>query len=127
MTRVLRRNDVPATFPDEARLLKQCADDPALVQELLALFGEGLDEAMKTIARAIDSNDRDALRRAAHKLRGEAVTLDFELLARQLQTLENEAYTLEGQQLAMLNDHLQKESLRLMAWLNARGVNDYDA
>lgn len=48
-------------LPDEARLLKQCADDPALVQELLDLFGEGLDEAVATIARAIDSDDREAL------------------------------------------------------------------
>ncbi|WP_416378457.1 Hpt domain-containing protein [Enterobacter roggenkampii] len=59
---------------------------------------------MKAITLAIDNDDREALRRAAHKLRGEAVTL-------------------EGQQLAALNQQLQKESLRLMAWLNARGVN----
>lgn len=120
---MLPRHDDPSAFPDEARLLKQCADDPALVQELLALFGEGLEEAMKAITTAIDSDDREALRRAAHKLRGEAVTLDFGRLARQLQALESEAHTLEGQQLAALNQQLQKESLRLMAWLNARGVN----
>lgn len=104
IARVLPRHDDPSAFPDEARLLKQCADDPVLVQELLALFGEGLEEAMKAITLAIDNDDREALRRAAHKLRGEAVTL-------------------EGQQLAALNQQLQKESLRLMAWLNARGVN----
>lgn len=60
-------------------------------------------------------------------LRGEQikfhVTLDFGRLARQLQALESEAHTLEGQQLAALNQQLQKESVRLMAWLNARGVN----
>ena len=123
IARVLPRHDDPSAFPDEARLLKQCADDPALVQELLALFGEGLEEAMKAITLAIDSDDREALRRGAHKLRGEAVTLDFGRLARQLQALESEAHTLEGQQLATLNQQLQKESLRLMAWLNARGVN----
>lgn len=123
IARVLPRHDDPSAFPDEARLLKQCADDPALVQELLALFGEGLEEAMRAITLAIDSDDREALRRAAHKLRGEAVTLDFGRLARQLQALESEAHTLEGQQLAALNQQLQKESLRLMAWLNARGVN----
>ena len=68
--------------------------------------------------------DREALRRAAHKLRGEAVTLDFGLLARQLQALENEAHTQDRQQLATLNRRLQMESQRLMAWLNARGVNE---
>lgn len=111
-------------LPDEARLLKQCAGDPALVQELLALFGEGLEEAMKTLTRAIDSDDREALRRTAHKLRGEAVTLDFWLLARQLQALESEAHTQDRQQLATLNQRLQMESQRLMAWLTARGVNE---
>jgi len=124
IARVLPRHDEPSAFPDEARLLKQCADDPALVQELLSLFGEGLEEAMNAISRAIDSDDREALRRAAHKLRGEAVTLDFGPLARQLQVLESEAHALEGQQLATLNQRLQKESLRLTAWLNARGVNE---
>ncbi len=124
IARVLPRHDEPFAFPDEARLLKQCADDPALVQELLSLFGEGLEEAMNAISRAIDSDDREALRRAAHKLRGEAVTLDFGPLARQLQALESEAHALERQQLATLNQRLQKESLRLTAWLNARGVNE---
>lgn len=124
IARVLEHRDDSSVFPDEARLLKQCADDPALVQELLALFGEGLEEAMKTLTRAIDSDDREALRRTAHKLRGEAVTLDFGRLARQLQTLESEAHTQDRQQLATLNRRLQMESQRLMAWLNARGVNE---
>ncbi len=123
IARVLQRHEDFSDFPDEARLLKQCADDPALVQELLALFGEGLNEAIKTITQAIDSNDREALRRAAHKLRGEAVTLDFSTLAQQLQVLESDAHALDGQQLAALNDNLRQESLRLMAWLTARGVN----
>lgn len=124
IARLLEHHDDSFVFPDEARLLKQCAGDPALVQELLALFGEGLEEAMKTLTRAIDSDDREALRRTAHKLRGEAVTLDFWLLARQLQALESEAHTQDRQQLATLNQRLQMESQRLMAWLTARGVNE---
>ena len=122
IARVLQRED-SLDFPDEARLLNQCADDPALVQELLTLFGEELDGAVKAISRAIDRDDRETLRRAAHKLRGEAVTLDFRGLAQQLQVLESEAHTLETQQLAMLNAKLHKESRRLMAWLANRGVN----
>lgn len=124
IARVLEHHDDSSVFPDEARLMKQCADDPALVQELQALFGEGLEEAMKSLTRAIESDNREALRRTAHKLRGEAVTLDFGLLARQLQALESEAHTQDRQQLATLNERLQMESQRLMAWLNARGVNE---
>ncbi|KAE8276355.1 Hpt domain-containing protein, partial [Enterobacter sp. C6] len=69
------------------------------------------------------SDDRDALRRAAHKLRGEAVTLDFSTLAQQLQVLESDAHALDRQQLAALNENLRQESRRLTAWLTARGVN----
>lgn len=54
-------------LPDEARLLKQCADDPELVEELLGLFAEGLDAATSALTHAIDANDRETLRRTAHK------------------------------------------------------------
>lgn len=77
-------------LPDEAHLLKQCADDPELVEELLGLFAEGLDAATSALTHAIDANDRETLRRTAHKLRGEAVTLGFQRLAGVLQQLESQ-------------------------------------
>ncbi|WP_337014855.1 hybrid sensor histidine kinase/response regulator [Leclercia sp. AS011] len=107
-------------LPDEARLLQQCADDPSLVQELLALFGEGLDEATATLARAIDHDDREALRRAAHRLRGEAITLGFSDLAGQLQQLESEATSLDQAGLNMLRRALFAEVDRSAAWLRRR-------
>ncbi|HAZ78120.1 MAG TPA: hybrid sensor histidine kinase/response regulator, partial [Enterobacteriaceae bacterium] len=107
-------------LPDEASLLKQCADDPQLVQELLALFGEGLDEAMLTIEQAIDNNNRDALRRVAHKLRGEAVTLCFTALAERLQQLESEAASLDQDGLNVLRGELIEEVGRSVAWLRQR-------
>lgn len=67
-------------LPDEAHLLKQCADDPELVEELLGFFAEGLDAATAALTHAIDANDRETLRRTAHKLRGEAVTPAFNAL-----------------------------------------------
>lgn len=107
-------------LPDEARLLQQCADDPSLVQELLALFGEGLDEATATLARAIDDDDREALRRAAHRLRGEAITLGFSDLAGQLQQLESEATSLDQAGLNVLRRALFAEVDRSAAWLRRR-------
>jgi len=107
-------------LPDEASLLKQCADDPQLVQELLALFSEGLDEAIVTIEQAIDNNNRDALRRAAHKLRGEAVTLCFTALAERLQQLESEAASLDLAGLDVLRRELIEEVGRSVAWLRQR-------
>lgn len=126
IARVLQCHDDSSTFPDEAHLLKQCADDPALVQELLTLFSEGLGKTMKAITQAINSNDGETLRHTAHKLRGEAITLDFRVLAQQLQALETEAYTQDRQQLATLNEQLHKELLRLTVWLNARGIEVID-
>ncbi|MGK9174703.1 response regulator [Yokenella regensburgei] len=107
-------------LPDEARLLKQCAGDPQLVLELLGLFSEGLDAAMDAIRQAIDNRDREALRRAAHKLRGEAVTLDFSALARELQLLESQALTLDEAGLIALRQSLDEECSRATTWLHHR-------
>lgn len=107
-------------MPDEARLLKQCADDPSLVQELLELFGEGLDEAIAAIVQAIDNDDREALRRAAHRLRGEAVTLGFTGLTGLLEELESQAVSLDQTRLSLLRRELTAEAGRSVAWLHHR-------
>ncbi len=107
-------------MPDEARLLKQCADDPSLVQELLELFGEGLDEAIAAIVQAIDNDDREALRRAAHRLRGEAVTLGFTSLTGLLEELESQAVSLDQTRLSLLRRELIAEAGRSVAWLHHR-------
>ena len=107
-------------LPDEAQLLKQCADDPELVNELLALFGNGLDEAVAAMALNIAHNDRDALRRAAHKLRGEAVTLGFIRLSEVLQQLESQAVSLNQTGLSVLHGELIEEARRSAAWLRRR-------
>jgi HPt (histidine-containing phosphotransfer) domain-containing protein len=107
-------------LPDEARLLKQCADDAELVDELLALFREGLEDALAAIVQAIAHDDRDALRRAAHKLRGEALALDFTDLTHLLQRLESDAQTLDDGELKTLRDGLYAEASRIMAWLQRR-------
>nr|WP_318380246.1 response regulator [uncultured Enterobacter sp.] len=107
-------------LPDEARLLKQCADDAELVDELLTLFREGLEDALAAIVQAIAHDDRDALRRAAHKLRGEALALDFTDLTHLLQRLESDAQTLDDGELKTLRDGLYAEASRIMAWLQRR-------
>ncbi|EGH3576881.1 response regulator [Salmonella enterica] len=107
-------------LPDEAQLLKQCADDPELVSELLALFGNGLDEAVAAIALNIAHDDREALRRATHKLRGEAVTLGFIRLSEVLQQMECKAVSLNQTGLSVLHGELIEEARRSAAWLRHR-------
>ncbi|MDU1923130.1 Hpt domain-containing protein, partial [Enterobacter sp.] len=88
--------------------------------ELLALFGNGLDEAVAAMALNIAHNDRDALRRAAHKLRGEAVTLGFIRLSEVLQQLESQAVSLNQTGLSVLHGELIEEARRSAAWLRRR-------
>ncbi|WP_289368289.1 hybrid sensor histidine kinase/response regulator [Pantoea stewartii] len=111
-------------LPDEARLLKQCADDPALVEELLSLFREAIEETTETLRKAMENNDRETLRRAAHKLRGEAVTLDFTRLAQLLQYLESQASSLEQHALKSLQNDLNEEFRRITSWLQHRKQED---
>lgn len=107
-------------LPDEARLLRQCADDPDLVQELLMLFSTGLDESIAAIVQAIDNDDREVLRRAAHRLRGEALTLGFTGLTETLQQLESEAASLDLAGLSALRRVLLDEAGRSATWLRQR-------
>ena len=107
-------------LPTEAFLLKQCGDDGELVTELLGLFGEGLETMTAAIAQAIAQDDREALRRGAHKLRGEAVALGFTRLSQLLQQLESQAQAADDHTLAHLRDALRQEHQRAGAWLRQR-------
>ncbi|EPY4907936.1 response regulator [Klebsiella pneumoniae] len=107
-------------LPDEAHLLKQCADDPELVEELLGLFAEGLDAATSALTHAIDANDRETLRRTAHKLRGEAVTLGFQRLAGVLQQLESQATSPDRTVPDDLRDALAEATTGCHRWLHRR-------
>ncbi|HBZ1107497.1 TPA: response regulator [Klebsiella pneumoniae] len=107
-------------LPDEAHLLKQCADDPELVEELQGLFAEGLDAAIIALTHAIDTNDRETWRRTAHKLRGEAVTLGFQRLAGVLQQMESRAKS-PGQTVPDdLRDALAEATTGCHRWLHRR-------
>ncbi|HDU4903203.1 response regulator [Klebsiella quasipneumoniae] len=107
-------------LPDEARLLKQCADDPELVEELLGLFAAGLNAAAAALNHAIDANDRETWRRAAHKLRGEAATLGFQRLASVLQRLESQAASPEQSVPGDLRDALTEAIAGCHLWLRRR-------
>ena len=107
-------------LPDEAHLLKQCADDPELVEELLGLFAEGLDAATSALTHAIDADDRETLRRTAHKLRGEAVTLGFQRLASVLQRLESQAASPDQSVPGDLRDALAEAIAGCHLWLRRR-------
>lgn len=118
MTRVYAEDN--RGLPDEARLLKQCANDPLLVDELLAVFSESLNSEMMNIMAALDKDDRETLRRVAHKFRGEAITLGFTHLGERLQQLDSQATSLDQAGLSALRHILVEEIGRSAAWLRRR-------
>jgi CheY-like chemotaxis protein len=121
LTRITQQDD--EGLPTQSALLAQCADDAELVNELLALFSESVGTMQAAIADAIHTNDRDGLRRAAHKLRGEAIALDFTRLSQLLQQLESQAISLDQQALDNLHTALREEFVRVEAWLQRREAN----
>lgn len=107
-------------LPTEAALLEQCGGDPQLVTELMSIFKEEIASLVAEIEQAIVGQDREALRRAAHKLRGEAITLDFNRLGELLRQLETGAKTLSDADLNRLLQALRQEHCRAVAWLQKR-------
>jgi CheY-like chemotaxis protein len=121
LTRITQQDD--EGLPTQSALLAQCADDAELVNELLVLFADSVGTMQAAIADAIHTNDRDGLRRAAHKLRGEAIALDFTRLSQLLQQLESQAISLDQQALDNLHTALREEFARVEAWLQRREAN----
>ena len=72
--------------PRAAALKADLGDE--VFAELLALFRAGAREDARRIAQAIRAGDADALREAAHKLKGAASSLGYEQIAAAAKALE---------------------------------------
>lgn len=107
-------------LPEESALLEQCGGDPQLVAELMTIFRDEIASLVAEIEQAGAAGDREALRRAAHKLRGEAISLDFTRLGELLRQLETGANTLSETHLEQLLQALRLEQTRVVAWLQRR-------
>ncbi|MGY5957138.1 response regulator [Kosakonia sp. BK9b] len=107
-------------LPEETALLQQLGGDQQFMNELLTIFGSGLLSLSQCIEQAVSSRDREALRRDAHKLRGEAIALGFTRLSEVLQELETQAQSLDEQALATLLSQFLQERQRAAGWLQHR-------
>jgi HPt (histidine-containing phosphotransfer) domain-containing protein len=81
----------PADSPDAATLCQRIGVDPPLLQELLALFDAHFTDTVQALDAALHADDRQAIGRLAHKLRGEAGTFGFDELVSLLQRAETAA------------------------------------
>ncbi|MEI2266359.1 PAS domain-containing hybrid sensor histidine kinase/response regulator [Erwinia sp. CGal63] len=109
----------PEVLPDRQTLITQLGIDDALLNELLALFAAELPENVARLKDALASDDRDRVRRAAHKLRGEASAFRFHTLTALLQKIESAA----GEQ-APLDVEAFTASLTQVAEEAMRQLND---
>ncbi|MFP4638516.1 MAG: Hpt domain-containing protein, partial [Spirochaetaceae bacterium] len=67
-------DDQDATF-DIRRLEKDFADNPEVLEEILAIFAGEAPERLEVLKRGIESGDAEAVRTAAHSLANTTGTL----------------------------------------------------
>jgi CheY-like chemotaxis protein/HPt (histidine-containing phosphotransfer) domain-containing protein len=65
----------PAAVFDEAAALSHVGGDRAMLEEVVALFRKDAPIAVRRIERAVRRHDTEALRQAAHALKGSAATV----------------------------------------------------
>ncbi|WP_200551961.1 response regulator [Kosakonia sp. LAM2021] len=111
---------IPQGLPNESTLLEQLGGDRALLDELMTIFSEGVVTVSAAVEQAVQTGDRESVRRNAHKLRGEAIALDFQSLSQVLQQLESQSQSLSDAELTRLLEPLRHERQRALNWLQTR-------
>jgi HPt (histidine-containing phosphotransfer) domain-containing protein len=82
---------------DRSQFLVRCMGNQALSEKLLATLLCSLPNEQLSLKAAIDSNDLAATARCAHRIRGTAVNVCAEPLARAAQQLEQAAQKNDGE------------------------------
>jgi two-component system, sensor histidine kinase and response regulator len=85
-----------------ARLQEVAGDDAEFVAELINAFVMGGEEALREMTAAAQTNDRAALGRGAHKLKGASANLHIESLAKLAQALEHAAKSGSDEEVSQL-------------------------
>jgi two-component system sensor histidine kinase/response regulator len=70
-----------AAIPVRARLKDIAGDDTAFINELIETYISGSEDTLREMQAACEKNDRDALARAAHKLKGASANLHIDSVA----------------------------------------------
>ena len=73
---------------DHAAALARCDGDTALLRSLLRAMRDGLQRAAREVADAVAGNDRALAAGRLHRIRGEALNLGLDGIAREFEALE---------------------------------------
>jgi signal transduction histidine kinase/CheY-like chemotaxis protein/HPt (histidine-containing phosphotransfer) domain-containing protein len=116
------RTPLSAAEPDDAILepvLARVGGDRQLLSEISRLFVEDAPRHLDAIARAIERREAEALRRAAHGLKGAAANFDASEVVAAARALEDMGSTAQFERAAASLNTLRSEIDRLLVLLRA--------
>jgi two-component system sensor histidine kinase/response regulator len=93
------------TQVDVAKLDELTGDDTEFLQELVNAFKDSATQIISELQQATSSNDRPAIARAAHKLKGASANMQINAIRELCASLESHATNLSDD---ALNTHLQQ-------------------
>ena len=110
----------PVAPVDWDGLLEVTNGDAAFTEELVGLFIEAGDGALRDIHAAVASGDLQAVGRAAHALKGSSASIRAQPASAAAARLEAAARAGAAGEIAMLEAELQREAVRAIEYLRAR-------
>ena len=114
--RIVPCTDVPL---DLARFNDLTAGDPEFAGDLATTFVASGNEQLAEISKALETSDRGAIARAAHKLKGASADIHARPLAQLAARLETEAPNADLGQLQQVSEALRHEFNRANDFLAA--------
>ena len=107
---------------DWARFMTATDGDKAFAQELVQLFIDSGDAALRDISAALGRGDMAGIGSAAHSLKGSSASICAQSASSAAARLEEAAHLGSADELPQLEERLRREARRAMDYLRARSA-----
>ena len=107
---------------DWARFMTATDGDKAFAQELVQLFIDSGDAALRDISAALGRGDMAGIGSAAHSLKGSSASICAQSASAAAARLEQAAHLGSVDELSQLEEQLRREARRAMEYLRARSA-----
>jgi len=107
-----RQTESPEVF-DRAQAMEATGDDEELLKEIIGIFVEDCPRMIEELSAAIDAQDPETARRAAHTLKGSVSVLGARALAAAAKEAEDHARTGDLEAAATALARVEEEAARL--------------